>query len=444
MHSMPSSSPRHTAAATGLMAFAAAALTACGGGASESVGRPPPVTDQPRGTLISSASTGTLTKAQSDAYLRSHPDEQPLVGTTAACDVQVFRLVYATRGPNGEMVEDSAGLQIPVNCPGPYPMVLENHGTTLMAAFDESTPDQIKDFAPYLSSQGYVTVTPNYSGYGGSTLDYHPYHVAEDGAVVTIDAVRAARALLASKGIALSGKLFLFGSSQGGGVTMATHRAMERDYGTEFVVTASVPTSGSYDLENNMLGELAAADGDDPPAVSKSTLLLTAFENAYGDIYGATTEVFQSPWSGTVEGLLPGTMDAFDLVNAGLLPSALRGPGALLTDTWVNDFLINPNNTTRVRLRQNVTINWTPKVPMNLCGSSLDPAVSFANTLAAAGSFVGRGVPTTVIDVENDPEYRDFIDGRAPTGPLDPGYHGDVVHTACISYAVRHVFGPLR
>jgi acetyl esterase/lipase len=416
-------------------------LAACGGGGSAESSDTPPV--RPRGTLISATTTGEVSTIESDNYLRSHPDERELVGAPAKCGTQVLRLVYATRGPAGEMVEDTAGLRVPTDCPGPYPLVEWNHGTTLQEAFDSSRPELIAQATTYLSAQGYVTVSPNYSGYAGSSLDYHPYQVAENGAIVSIDAVRAARQWLADNNVATSGKLFLFGSSQGGSVTMATQRAMERDHGSEFVVTASVPTSGAYDLEDSVVQQLIDDSGADPAAVSKTILLTTAYDRAYGDIYNSPTEVFQLPWANTVEGLLPGSREPNALVSTGLMPTNLQGPGGLLTDAWVTDFLSNPSN--RVRLRENETIAWTPKIAMALCGSSLDPAVAFENTLTAAASFRDRGVPTTVVDVENDPEYRSFIDSRTGNGPLtEGGYHGEVVQTACLSYARLHVFDALR
>jgi alpha/beta superfamily hydrolase len=436
--------PLASARAPALAMALAGLLAACGGGGgTPESGTTPPV--KPRGTLISATITGDVSTTESDAYLRSHPDERELVGAAAKCSTRVVRLVYATRGPAGEMVEDTAGLRVPTNCPGPFPIVEWNHGTTLQAGFDSSAPNVVAQATTYLSAQGYVTVTPNYSGYGGSSLDYHPYQVAENGAVVSIDAVRAARNWMAANSVAASGKLFLFGSSQGGGVTMATQRAMERDYGSEFVVTASVPTSGSYDLEDSIVQQLNDDSGADPAAVSKTILLTTAYDRAYGDIYNSPTEVFQLPWANTVEGLIPGSRDPNALVSAQLMPTHLQGPGGLLTDAWAADFSSNPNNHMRVRLRQNETVAWTPKIAMTLCGSSLDPAVAFQNTLVAAASFTDRGVATTVVDVENDPEYRSFIDGRTGTGPLtEAGYHGEVVQSACLSYARLHVFDALR
>lgn len=437
-------SARHTIAAA--VVTGTALLAGCGGGGSTTESEGPPVVQSPRGTLLSAQRVGTFTRADADAYLAAHPDEVDLVGTAPSCDVDIYQLTYATRGPAGEYVVDSAGLQVPTGCTGPYAMILRNHGTTILRDSTTADPDSVKVSAPYFSSQGYIVVTPDYSGYGLSTLDYHPYQVAENGAVVTIDAVRAARQWLASASVPQSGKFFIFGSSQGGGVTMATQRAMERDYASEFTITATVPTSGSYDLETSMIDNLSGPPETDPPAVSKATLLVTAYQRAYGDIYASTATVFQTPWDGTVTGLLPGTLGPFALVDAGLLPTMLKGSGGLFTESWVDDFMTNASNPMRVRLRQNGLISWTPASPMTLCGSSLDPAVSFQNTLTAAASFASRGVDVPVVDVEADPEYDSFI--RSRTHGKDAvdaeGYHGEVVQTACQSYAKLHVFDVLR
>ena len=441
-----SNKPTRAAQAAALAALAL--IAGCGGGGSESVSREPTAggTPLPRGTLISAVQTGVVPRAESDRYLTAHPEEQPLVGGAPSCDVQVYELIYATVGPNGEYVEDSSGLQVPTGCAGPYPMLLVNHGTTIMHDSTETTPAAVRPTVPYFAGDGYIVVNPDYSGYYKSTLGYHPYQVVEDNARVTIDAVRAARQWLSAAGVVQSGKFFIFGTSQGGGVTMATQMVMERDHPGEFAITATVPSSGSYDLETTMINNMLEPNDANAPAVTKSVLLITGYENVYGDIYGSPSEVFQSPWSENVTGLLPGDMTPTELVAAGILPARLRGPGGLFTDTWANDFLVNAGNPMRVRLRENGLVDWTPVAPMALCGSSLDPAVDFQNTLTAQANFASRGVAVPVEDVENDPEYSSFIAVRTNgIAPEDAeAYHGDVVHTACESYAKLHVFDPLR
>ena len=100
--------------------------------------------------------------------------------------------------------------------------------------------------------------------------------------------VRAGRRLLADKGLAHNGKLFLSGYSQGGHAAMATQRALERDHPFELPVTASSPLAGPYALAKTVL------DGFDAP-VAGSTIFtpmaLIGFQKAYGDVYTAASDV---------------------------------------------------------------------------------------------------------------------------------------------------------
>jgi len=96
-------------------------------------------------------------------------------------------------------------------------------------------------------SLGYVSVVPDYLGMGDSP-GYQTFLHAKSEATCAVDALRAARTICASNQVTLNGQLFLFGYSQGGHVTMATHRELETFHASEFTVTASAPSAGAYDL----------------------------------------------------------------------------------------------------------------------------------------------------------------------------------------------------
>ena len=91
-------------------------------------------------------------------------------------------------------------------------------------------------------------VAANYAGYDTSTLDYHPYLIADQQSKDMIDSLTAARAALPTAevpGSSDNGKLFISGYSQGGYVAMATHSAMQA---AGLRVTALAPMSGPYAL----------------------------------------------------------------------------------------------------------------------------------------------------------------------------------------------------
>lgn len=94
-------------------------------------------------------------------------------------------------------------------------------------------------------AQGYVVVAPNYAGYDVSKLGYHPYLNRVQQSQDAIDSLTAGRQLLRQIGgsVGDNGKLFVTGYSQGGFVSMATLQALD-ERGRP--ATAGAPMSGPY------------------------------------------------------------------------------------------------------------------------------------------------------------------------------------------------------
>ena len=112
-----------------------------------------------------------------------------------------------------------------------------------------------------------------------------------------------------------SGQLFVTGYSQGGYVAMATHRALQ-DAGQ--TVTASAPMSGPYAL--SAFGDAIFQGQVTGGAPVNLTLLLTSYQNAYGNIYASTTDVFEAQYATDIETLLPSDTPVSELEAQGKLP----------------------------------------------------------------------------------------------------------------------------
>ena len=97
------------------------------------------------------------------------------------------------------------------------------------------------------ATHGYIAIAPNYAGYDLSTLRYHPYLNRTQQSQDAIDSLGAGRRLLRRVGGSTrdDGALFVTGYSQGGFVSMATLRALD-ERGTP--ATAGAPMSGPYAL----------------------------------------------------------------------------------------------------------------------------------------------------------------------------------------------------
>ncbi len=316
------------------------------------------------------------------------------------------------------------------NCTGARPIVLYAHGTTTDRAFNMANMQNTETLflAALFASKGYIVVAPNYAGYDTSTLPYHPYLIADQQSKDMIDALTAARTALPLASATLTkdnGQLFITGYSQGGYVAMATHRAMQA---AGMTVTAAAPMSGPYALaafvDAVFYGEV---NGDAPVS---STLLLTAYQKAYGDIYANPGDVFETQYARGIDSLLPTTTPRSQLYAEGKLPEfalfsstppapafagdtppttpanlaevfALGfGAGNLIQNgyrlSYLEDAQANPDGgwpsghhrrrgresrpSLAQALQTNDLRNWVPTAPVLLCGGDVDPLVFWFNT----------------------------------------------------------------
>ena len=498
---------RHTKAHLAWLSLAASLLAACGGGgAGDSA--PSAANNDPtvqaagvagvatvgstvadaaktlRGTVISTTTAQTLTKKYIDKSVSTA--EAPLVtnvvGATSAdgnakCDVQVLRLTYSTINPQDApktvqaTAKASAVLLVPgIGCPGPWPILSQQHGTSI--GKEAVGQEGVNSMAAYYGSQGYVVVMPDYHGYSDSSLPYHPYLQAEPSGAVVIDAVRAARNWLQQNGFgaSLGSKLFLAGTSEGGYVTMAAQRSMERYFPSEFVITAVAPTSGPYQVQATFDQFLSLPDTAEESKTTGATFIIEGFKQRYGDVYADPTEAYRAPWApemGTLPPLLPSTTTSSDgvLRKTCKLPYNLKDKATkdtphydgcsdapLLTADYVSSYFSPSGTGGGAKVRQhagenNLLQNWKPISKTYVCYGSLDDMAT-PNAQAAKTYFQAAGSDTllTVEDLETEtqPVIAQWMDSQTPLHPPGAGYHGQVEANACTSWSRHTVFDTLR
>ena len=304
-------------------------LAACGQGGGS--GQPPAAGSAPaRGSLLQFPPRLVQTVTTADLLLQlGGVTDQPLLALSGAplCDIAIYHLEYNTVGGRQEATTASAALMVPTgvdaSCRGARPILLYAHGTSTNQAFDISDLANAQNaegllLAAVFAAQGYIVVAPNYAGYDTSTLGYHPYLDADQQSKDMIDALHAARQALPVAGLALTsdnGRLFLTGYSQGGFVAMATERAMQA---AGMRVTAAAPMSGPYALAA-FFDAVAngQVEGGAPVVV---TMLVTGYQQSYGNIYASPGEMFEPQYANGVEFLLPARVPRSTLYAQGLLP----------------------------------------------------------------------------------------------------------------------------
>lgn len=435
-------------------------LAACGGSNS---GTEVVAANPARGQLLQTPPelVSTVTAPALLLALNALANQQLLaVSGTPLCDIAVHRIQYATVGGANEATTASGALMVPLGsdavCRGTRPILLYAHGTTTDRAFNmtnlQGDPNgEALIMAALFASQGYIVVAPDYAGYGSSTLPYHPYLVADQQSKDMIDALTAARSALPSAAAPAttdSGRLFITGYSQGGYVAMATHRAMQV---AGMTVTASAPMSGPYAMaafvDAAFFGRVSSG------ATVSATLLITAYQKAYGNIYSSVADVFGAQYASGIESLLPSTTPRSVLYAQGKLPkdamfsttppdpafaditpattpanlapifAAGFGTDPLVTNSFRLSYLLDaqanpdggwpttstgvaaaaPGTRLRQALKQNDLRNWAPAAPTLLCGGNADPTVFWFNTQLMQGYWAARAPsPGLVIVLDLD------------------------------------------
>ena len=438
-------------------------LLLCACGNSDDEGAPPdPEPPAPqRGDLIGEAPTLVASYSPDELLALASSDEltQLLLTEvlTPECRIDVYRFEYQTVDPAGDITPASAALMVPNDaaspCQGERPIVLYAHGTNTNKAFnlaDLEASDNSEGLlmAGVFAAEGFIVVAPNYVGYDTSTLGYHPYLNGEQQSNDMIDALTAARSALPTADAPATldgGQLLVTGYSQGGYVAMATHRALQEAGAT---VTASAPMSGPYALSafSDAIFQ-GRVTGGSPVNL---TLLLTSYQNAYGNLYSSTADVYESQYATDIETLLPSSMPLGELVAQGRLPdSALFsstppapayahmtpatipsnlapvfatgfGTDHLLTNDFRLAYLqdadsnpdggfptpvdglppANPGHPLRQALKTNDQRTWTPTSPMLLCAGNADPAVLYLNT-ELMQNFWSSATTVTVLDIDS-------------------------------------------
>ena len=215
--------------------------------------------------------------------------------------VRVYKLRYGTQD-RGALTEATGLLAVPVpeGAGAPMPMLAYLHGTS---GFSDDCAPSDGFFDPYavaaIASTGYVVVGPDYlgmNGLGAPSSQLHPYMVGEATAIATLDAARAARALVMAAAfdatLPVAPGLSILGGSQGGHAAFVTAR-YQPYYAADEPIVAMAASVTPADVVTEMT--LALATERD------STDNAAAILAVYADWYGADIEeILRAPYATSV------------------------------------------------------------------------------------------------------------------------------------------------
>jgi hypothetical protein len=307
--------------------------------------------------------------------------------------VDVFQIVYETLDPWGAPTRASGALVLPQDRVGPLPLVSYQHGT-LTRTNDAPSVNALERLPGVgFGSLGYAVAMPDYLGLGVSP-GLHPYHHARSQATACVDLLRAVRSWCAANEVGLSGALFLAGYSQGGHATLALQREIEVHHADEFVVTASAPMAGAYDLSGVTTDDLLS--GRPMPNPYYLLYLLGSYQKVYR-LAGSLEELLAAPHDTTLPAMLDGNTSGAE-INAAMPADPLD----ILDPALLDGIRTDPDHPVRVALRDNDLTRWAPLSPTRLYHCPGDQDVLYENSLVALDAFHARGA-THVEFIAPDP-----------------------------------------
>jgi len=315
--------------------------------------------------------------------------------------VKMYAITYNTPDTDQQMVVASGLVIIPDPSVKKYSLVSFQHGTMVHKQEAPSYPETC-DYVPVLklfAGKQYVVAMPDFIGMGHSTVR-HPYMHADTGASACLDMLRATKDLCAQLGVQLNAKLFLTGYSQGGAVTMALQRLLERDYAAEFPVTASAPGGGPYDQVQVWRYGLAHPNKIWTPVAA---YMLVAYNRIYG-LYPDLGEMFNQPYAGLVDGLFDGAHNLDEITQA--LPETVQ---QMLRPEFIEKFN-RGGNSAYLAWMVNSTNNWRPRAPVRLYHARGDEAVPFEVAVQTGALMRSLGANVRLIDVGNFEHVQAFFE----------------------------------
>ena len=301
------------------------------------------ITD-PRGKIVNSSLMETWDVNQVDSLINT-------LGGGAAnllnpeYGVSIYKINYQTVDPFGGLISASGAVAVPNDTDiGPIPMASYQHGTE---SNDANVPSQRNSeviIGIVMATSGYICAMPDYLGLGEGP-GIHPYIHSKSEATAVIDMLRACRDFAPVIGHSWDSRIFLFGYSQGGHATMAAHKEIQENYSDEFVVTASAPMAGPYDVSG--VQEQVIVSHDPYPTPGYLPYIFLSYGYAYGNL-PELTEVLKPPYDSILPPMFNGQFSIGDINNL-----SAPVPRDMVVDSVMAAYEADNDHPLKIALRDN-------------------------------------------------------------------------------------------
>lgn len=295
-------------------------------------------------------------------------------------NVERYTITYRT-SYKGEEVHASGVLLLPQGLTAEASVVSLQHGTTFQKS-DAPSLDTGFQGMEFFASAGYITLLPDYLGYGASDDIFHPYYDQEHAALAVIDLVKAAKEYLMREQIAVGEKLFLAGYSEGGYVTLAAAKEIEEDPIPGMKVVAVAAGAGGYDL-NAMHESIIGAQYYSYP--SYLAFVTMSYNETY-DWNKPLSYFFNEHYADSLAKYMNGNH------GGGFINSKLTSHiPSLLNPQFFGGLKGDGEAEFKLALKENSVAGWRTQVPIRLFHGTRDEIIPYQNSEITLKKFQEAG-----------------------------------------------------
>ena len=344
------------------------------------------------GTILVDVDGASVKQSLIDANMPGVSEASTVYGYRA------YKIPYLTTNEEGATISASGLMVVPTGMPElvyqiGLSLVSDDHGTIMkdneaptVLAQETNSPDGSAIIMTSLA--GFVTLQPDYVGFGDSRQQYHPFVMKKSLANASIDFIYAAQEFAAENNIKLNGQIFLTGYSEGGYAAMATLQAIEANH--KFLdITMAAPMAGPYDMNTTAFGVLSQPNMSVPSFIANVGY---SYATAYNE---PLDTVFNEPYASEVEELMDGSYSHLEVDSE--LTDVTTGNFGLFTMAFVKEFFSNDQQWFREALVANNVHNWKPTAPVRVVHCEGDDVIPYGIAELTVNSMQALGATNVAL-----------------------------------------------
>ena len=271
-------------------------------------------------------------------------------------------------------------------------LLLYNHYTVYRA--DQCPSKGYLSDQKFFSLVSLITISPDYYGFGTTGSKNQGYCISQANAQAAVDALLAAKQIMAAKGYSWSDRLFNLGYSQGGQTTMGVVRLVAEKY-PDIDITYTFAGAGVYDLPETYRQFLSATFAGVPSTVVSVMLAY----NQYKNLGIAREAMLTEPVLSHIDDWILSKKYSLEEIDSMIGPLTVDQ----YTTEAMRDTTSSLSHTMMAALDlDNLCKGWTPRgnEKIMLFHSSKDDFVPVANTENLYNFLIGSGLSSDNIDLD--------------------------------------------